>query len=270
MVWVGRELKGRLVPLPAVHRDTHSSSSAHSPNSLTWAVCRDGAPPPLWATCASASPPSVPNLLPHLHSQSPLLSSEAISPSPIADPTMESVPSLLTAPLDAGRPLSALLLLPSLLHAAQPQLSACPRREGFHPCHHFCVPPLDTALQQLHVSPALRTPPVDAVLQVRCHSAQQRGRSTSLPAARAALAAAQGPLGFLCCQGTLLAHVQLPPTSSPGPFWQGCAQSLRPPACTDSGCCHDPGADLALGFVEPPQVPQGPELSLSGSLWMES
>ena len=162
----------RLVPLPAVHRDTHSSSSAHSPNSLTWAVCRDGAPPPLWATCASASPPSVPNLLPHLHSQSPLLSSEAISPSPIADPTMESVPSLLTAPLDADRPLSALLLLPSLLHAAQPQLSACPRREGFHPCHHFCVPPLDTALQQLHVSPALRTPPVDAVLQVRCHSAQ--------------------------------------------------------------------------------------------------
>jgi len=69
--------------------------------------------------------------------------------------------------------------LPSLLHAAQPQLSAWPRREGFHPRHHFCVPPLD-ALQQLHVSPALRTPPVDAVLQVRCHSAQQRGRSTSL------------------------------------------------------------------------------------------
>ena len=37
-----------------------------APSSLTLAVCRDGAPPPLWATCATASPPSVPNLLPYL------------------------------------------------------------------------------------------------------------------------------------------------------------------------------------------------------------
>ena len=50
-------LKGHLVPLPALSRDTHSSISAHSPSSLTLAVCRDGAPTTLCATCASASPP---------------------------------------------------------------------------------------------------------------------------------------------------------------------------------------------------------------------
>jgi len=36
-------LKGHLVPLPALNRDIHSSISAQSPNSLTLAVCRDGA-----------------------------------------------------------------------------------------------------------------------------------------------------------------------------------------------------------------------------------
>ena len=54
-----------------------------------------------------------------------------------------------------------------LLHAAQPQLSACSVGEVFHAWGHFCGPPLDT-LQQLHASPVLRTPHLDAVLQVRC------------------------------------------------------------------------------------------------------
>jgi len=44
-----------LVPLPALNRDTHISVSAQSPRALTLAVCRAGAPPPLRATCASAS-----------------------------------------------------------------------------------------------------------------------------------------------------------------------------------------------------------------------
>jgi len=50
-------LEGCLVPLPALSRDTHSPISAHSPSSLTLAVCRDGAPTAPWATCANASPP---------------------------------------------------------------------------------------------------------------------------------------------------------------------------------------------------------------------
>ena len=58
-------------------------------------------------------------------------------------------------------------------------------------------------------------------------------------------------MGHPCCEGTLLAHVQLPSTSTLDPFQQGCALSFCPPVCTDNGSCHDPGA---LGFVEPPEV----------------
>ncbi len=70
-----------------------------APSSLTLAVCRDGAPPPLWATCATASPPSVPNLLPYLQAQSPLLYSEAISPSPITQTPLWSLPPSFSQPL---------------------------------------------------------------------------------------------------------------------------------------------------------------------------
>ena len=55
---------------------------------------------------------------------------------------------------------------PSLLQAEQPQLSQPVLVvDVFHPLSHFCGPPLD-ALQQLHVSPVLRTPHLDTVLQV--------------------------------------------------------------------------------------------------------
>ena len=70
-----------------------------APSSLTLAVCRDGAPPPLWATCATASPPSVPNLLPYLQAQSPLLQSEAIFPSPITQTPLWSLPPSFSQPL---------------------------------------------------------------------------------------------------------------------------------------------------------------------------
>ena len=51
--------------------------------------------------------------------------------------------------------------------------------EVFHPLGHFCGLPLD-ALQQLHVSPVLRTPHVDAVLQVRPHQCRAEGQDHSL------------------------------------------------------------------------------------------
>jgi len=58
MVWAGRDpFQGHLVQLPALNGDTHSTISAQSPSSLPLGVCRDGATPPLWATCATASPP---------------------------------------------------------------------------------------------------------------------------------------------------------------------------------------------------------------------
>jgi len=48
----------------------------------------------------------------------------------------------------------------------------------FHLSNHCYGPSLDT-LQWVHVCPALRTPHLDAVLQVRSHSTEQRGRSPS-------------------------------------------------------------------------------------------
>ena len=54
MVGVGRDPKGHLVPL--LHRaGTPTAPSVLTAHPLTLAVCRDGAPPPLWATCATAS-----------------------------------------------------------------------------------------------------------------------------------------------------------------------------------------------------------------------
>jgi len=47
--------------------------------------------------------------------------------------------------------------------------------EVFHPLDHFCSPPLDM-LQQVYVSPVLRTPPLDAVLQVSPHQHRAEGQ----------------------------------------------------------------------------------------------
>jgi len=44
---------------------------------------------------------------------------------------------------------------------------------------HFCGPPLD-ALQQLHVSPVLRTPHLGTVLQMRPHQCKAEGQDHPL------------------------------------------------------------------------------------------
>ena len=66
-------------------------------------------------------------------------------------------------------------------------------------------------LQQVHVSPALRTLYLDAVLQMRpqeCGEEEQDHPPS--PAGHTVFDVAQGRVGFLSCEGTLLAHVQLP------------------------------------------------------------
>ena len=60
---------------------------------------------------------------------------------------------------------------------------------------YFCGPPL-TMLQQVQVSPVLRTPHLDTVLQVRSHSAEERDHLPG-PAGHAAFDAAQGMVGLL-------------------------------------------------------------------------
>ena len=85
----------------------------------------------------------------------------------------------------------------SLLQAEQPQLSQpVLTGEVFYPSDQFCAPPLDV-LQQVHVSPVLRTPHLDAVLQVRSHTTEQKGRITSRPVGHSALDAAQDMVGLL-------------------------------------------------------------------------
>jgi len=71
----------------------------------------------------------------------------------------------------------------SVLQAEQPQLSQpVLLGEMFRPLDHFCGPALD-ALQQVYVSPVLRTPHLDAVLQVSPHQHRVEGQDHLPPPA---------------------------------------------------------------------------------------
>ena len=99
----------------------------------------------------------------------------------------------------------------------------------FHPLDHFCGPSLD-ALQQLHVSPALRTPHLYAVLQMRPHQRRAEGQDhLPCPAGCTALDAAQDTVGFLGCEVTLLAHVQLHIHQHPQVFYSRAALNFSSP-----------------------------------------
>lgn len=53
----------------------------------------------------------------------------------------------------------------------------------------------------------------------------------------------QGPVGFLGCRHTLLAHFHIfKRWCSPSPSPQGCSQSIHHSVCTYIGYCIDPGA----------------------------
>ncbi|KAK4828837.1 hypothetical protein QYF61_000894 [Mycteria americana] len=81
--------------------------------------------------------------------------------------------------------------------------------EVLQPSDHFCGPPLDP-LQQLHVLLVLKTPELDAVLQVGSHQSRVEGQNhLPRPAGHAAFDAAQDMVGLLGCERTLSAHVQL-------------------------------------------------------------
>ncbi|KAK4816284.1 hypothetical protein QYF61_014582 [Mycteria americana] len=105
---------------------------------------------------------------------------------------------------------SKVSLQPPLLQAEQPQLSQ-PFLIGelFQPSDHLRGPPLDP-LQQLHVFLVLRTPELDAVLQVESHQSGVEGQNHfPQPAGHTSLDAAQDTVGLLGCERTLPAHVQL-------------------------------------------------------------
>ncbi|KAK4816767.1 hypothetical protein QYF61_022765 [Mycteria americana] len=126
---------------------------------------------------------------------------------------------------------------PSLLQAEQPQLSQ-PFLIGevLQPSHHFCGPPLDL-LQQLHVFPVLRAPELDAVLQ--------------------------DTVGFLGCEHTLPAHVQLFIHQYPQVLLcRAALNSFDPQPLLTPGVAPTQVQDLALGLVEHHEVHRGPLLEL--------
>ncbi|XP_068253163.1 ubiquitin-conjugating enzyme E2 W isoform X1 [Nyctibius grandis] len=99
---------------------------------------------------------------------------------------------------------------PSLLQAEEPQLSQPVFiGEVLQPFDHHRGPPLDS-FQQLHVLLMLGAPEMNAVLQVGSHESRVKGQN-HLPrrAGRASFDAAQDMVGFLGCERTLPAHVEL-------------------------------------------------------------
>ena len=135
-----------------------------------------GHPPPPWATCASAVIVKNFFLISNLN-----LPSFSLRPFPLVlsqQLLLKSIPVFLTTPL-TDRLLSGLPGAFPCPGCTAPALSLSSL--GSVPSlGSFCGPPLD-ALQQIHISPVLRTPDLDAVLQVRSHSTEQRGRSPPSP-----------------------------------------------------------------------------------------
>ncbi|PKU46357.1 rna-directed dna polymerase from mobile element jockey- hypothetical protein [Limosa lapponica baueri] len=127
---------------------------------------------------------------------------KTISPCPIT-----TLPHHLScrSPLRTGR--SPWMLLFSRMNNpnSQPLLTG----EVLQASDHLRGPPLDP-FQQVHILPVLRTPELDAVLQVGSHESRAEGQNhLPGPAGHTSFNATQGVLGFLGCNCMLPAHVKL-------------------------------------------------------------
>ena len=131
-----------------------------------------------------------------------------------------------------------------------------------HSSDHFCGPSLDT-LQQVHISPVLRTSHLDTILQVRPLQRRVEGQDhLPHPTDLSSFNAAQDMVAFLCW---LMSRT--PFTSTLNSFSTGlCILQL----VLVVGVAMTQLQDLALGFVEPHEVLLGPLLSLTRSPWMAS
>ena len=126
---------------------------------------------------------------------------------------------------------------------------------------HFCGPPLD-ALPQVHISPVLRAPHLETVLQVRLHQRRAKGQN-HLPhtASHASLDADQGTVGFLGCEGTLLAQIQLHIHQYPQVlFGRAVLSPVIPQLVLIVGVASIQVQNLALAFIEPHEILLGPQL----------
>jgi len=137
-----------------------------------------------------------------------------------------------------------------LVHRASHKLA---HNKVFHSVDHFCGLFVAT-LEQVHASPVLRTPHLEAVLQMRPN--QQRAEDQlPHPAGHASFDAAQDTFDLLGCEGTLLAHIQLPILQSPRVFFGRAALNpFIPQLVLVMRVASTQVQDLAFGFVEAHEV----------------
>ncbi|KAK4830883.1 hypothetical protein QYF61_013812 [Mycteria americana] len=116
----------------------------------------------------------------------------------------------------------------------------------------------------VHVFPVLRTPELDAVLQVGSHQSRVEGQNhLPRPAGHASFDAAQDTVGLLGCKRTLLAHVQLSIHQYPQvPLPRAALNHIIPQPVLILGIALTQVQDLALGLVEPHEVHTGPLLQI--------
>ena len=113
-------------------------------------------------------------------------------------------------------------------------------------------PDVDTS-EEVHISPIMKTPNLDTVLQVRPHQCRVEGQyHLPQPAGHTSFDAAQDMVGFLGCEGTLLAHVQLAVHWYPeAPFGRAVLSTFIRQLVLVVRVAATQVQDLALGFVEP-------------------
>ncbi|KAK4816292.1 LOW QUALITY PROTEIN: hypothetical protein QYF61_014590 [Mycteria americana] len=218
-----------------------------APSNLALNVSRDG-----------ASTTSLGNLFQCLTtfiSESTLFQFKTIAPCPVTTGlAKKSVPIFPIGPLYVLEGCYKVSPQPSLLQAEQPQLSQpVLTGEVLQPSDHFRGPPW-YSLQQLHVLLVLRTPELDAVLQVESHQSGVEGQNHfPQPAGHASLDAAQDTVGLLGCKRTLSAHPQVL-------FRRAALNHIIPQLVLKPRIALT--QDPALGLVEPHEVHTGPLLQL--------
>ncbi|KAK4818966.1 LOW QUALITY PROTEIN: hypothetical protein QYF61_022633 [Mycteria americana] len=133
---------------------------------------------------------------------------------------------------------------------------------GYNDCDDWSDEVHCNPLQRVRIFPVLRAPELDAVLQVGSHQSRVEGQNhLPRPAGHASFDAAQDTVGFLGCERTLSAHVQLFIHQYPQVlFRRATLDPFIPQPVLLLGVA--PTQDLALNLVEPHEVHTGPLLQL--------
>jgi len=172
-------------------------------------LCTEGDSPTSLGSCARALPPSQHTALPHAHTELPELQSVPAAPYPGAGHHQTHPgPLLLTPnPSDTHQHCSD-PPQPSLLHLHSPRALILSPSGGAPGPHHLCT--LSWALSSSSQSACNWRAPhwAQCCSCAPPPSAEQRAEPPPCPGDHALCSAAEGPIGLLSHQGTLLAHGQ--------------------------------------------------------------